>query len=264
MDYRRFAEEHHLEIDIEDRVAIVRLDRPDKRNAVNQALHEGLEQIWRPLGCDPDVGAIVLTGAGQAFCAGGDMLGFYPDDPGPFDMIRGPKNLVREMAACEAPVISAVNGVAAGLGATIALLADIIYMADDARIGDTHVKMGLAAGDGGAVIWPLLVGLHRAKELLMGGELVSGPEAAEMGLINHCVPASELLDRAVAHARRLAHGPPVAIRLTKMTLNQHLRQSINLTLDAGLAVEMLSVETEDAREAGQAFAEKRAPVFRGR
>ena len=264
MDYQEFAEAHHLEIEIEDRVAIVRLNRPEKRNAVNLALHEGLERIWRPLGTDPEVGAIVLTGEGPGFCAGGDMVGFYPDDPGPFDLIRGPRRLVQEMADCEAPVIAAVNGVAAGLGATIALLSDIIYMADDARIGDTHVKMGLVAGDGGAVIWPLLIGLHRAKELLMGGELVQGPEAAAMGLVNHCVPASELLDRAVAHAKRLAAGPPVAIRWTKLALNQHLRQSINLTMDTGLAVELLSVGTEDAREAGKAFAEKREPEFRGR
>ncbi len=264
MDYQEFAEAHDLTIDIEDRVAIVRLNRPEKRNAINFALHEGLEKLWRPLGTDPDVGAIVLTGEGKTFCAGGDMVGFYPSDPGPFDKLRGPKNLVHEMVNCEAPVIAAVNGVAAGLGATIALLSDIIYMADDARIGDTHVKMGLVAGDGGAAIWPLLIGLHRAKELLMGGELVTGVAAAEMGLVNYSVPSADLLDRAVAHARKLAAGPAVAIRWTKMTLNQHLRNSVNLTLDAGLAVEMLSVETDDAREAGAAFVEKREPKFRGR
>lgn len=264
MDYQQFAEHHHLKIEIEDRVAIVRLNRPEKRNAVNFALHEGLERLFRPLGTDPDVGAIVLTGEGPGFCAGGDMLGFYPEDPGPFDLIRGPRQLVMEMVNCEAPVISAVNGVAAGLGATIALLADIIYMAEDARIGDTHVKMGLVAGDGGTVIWPLLIGLHRAKELLMGGELVSGPAAAAMGLVNHCVPAAELLPRAIDHARELAAGPPVAIRWTKMALNQHLRQSMNLALDAGLFLEMLSVDTRDAREASRAFAEKRSPDFRGR
>jgi enoyl-CoA hydratase len=264
LDYQQFAEAHHLKIDIEDRVAIVRLDRPEKRNAVNFALHEGLERIFRPLGTDPDVGAIVLTGEGQGFCAGGDMVGFYPEDPGPFDLMRGPRQLVQEMVNCEAPVLAAVNGVAAGLGATIALLSDIVYMAEDARIGDTHVKMGLVAGDGGIVIWPLLVGLHRAKELLMGGELVSGPAAAEMGLVNHCVPAAELLPRTIAHARRLAEGPPIAIRWTKMALNQHLRHSMNLSMDTGLAAELLSVDTEDAREAGRAFAEKRDPRFRGR
>lgn len=264
LDYQQFAEEHHLLVEIENRVATVRLNRPEKRNAINFALHEGLEKIWRPLGADPDVGAIVLTGEGKGFCAGGDMVGFYPEDPGLFDKLRGPKNLVQEMVNCEAPIISAINGVAAGLGATLALLSDIIYMADDARIGETHVKMGLVAGDGGAAIWPLLVGLHRAKELLMGGELVTGSAAAEMGLVNYSVASADLLARATAHARKLAEGPAVAIRLTKRTLNQHLRHSIQLTLDAGLAAEMLSVETEDAKEAGRAFAEKREPRFRGR
>ena len=181
MDYSEFAEEHHLKVDIEDRVAIVRLNRPEKRNAVNFALHEGLERLWGPLGTDPDVGAIVLTGAGKGFCAGGDMTGFYPSDPSPFDLIRGPRRLVQEMINCEAPLLSAVNGVAAGLGATLALLADIIYMADDAKLGDTHVNMGMVAGDGGAVIWPLLIGPHRAKELLMGGELVTARRLRKWG-----------------------------------------------------------------------------------
>ena len=264
MDYQRFADDHHLSVEIEDRVAVVRLNRPDKRNAVNFALHQGLEDIWRPLGTDPDVGAIVLTGEGKGFCSGGDVLGFYPEDPGPLDQMRGSRWLVQEMINCEAPVIAAVNGVAAGLGATLALLCDVIYMADDARIGDTHVNMGLVAGDGGAVIWPLLVGPHRAKELLMSGRLVPGPQAAEMGLVNHCVPSSELLDRAKAFAAELAAGPPVAVRWTKMAINQQLRQSLNLAMDAGLAVEHLSAHTEDMKEAVAAFSEKRRPKFSGR
>ncbi len=264
MDYQRFGEEHHLKIEIEDRVATVRLDRPEKRNAVDHALHTGLERIWRPLGTDPDVGAIVLCGEGRGFCAGGDVVGFYPEDPGPLEQMRGSRWLVQEMINCEAPVVAAVHGVAAGLGATIALLCDIVYMAEDARIGDTHVNMGLVAGDGGAVIWPLLVGPHRAKELLMGGRLVTGAEAGAMGLVNHAVPPEELLDRATAHARALAHGPQAAIRWTKLVLNQHLRQSLQLTMDMGLAVEHLSVHTEDQSEAVAAFVEKREPKFTGR
>ena len=261
MDYQRFGEEHHLRIEIEDRVATVRLNRPEKRNAVDHALHAGLEKLWRPLGTDPEVGAIVLTGEGKGFCSGGDVVGFYPEDPGPLEQMRGSRWLVQEMINCEAPVIAAVHGVAAGLGATIALLCDIVYMADDARIGDTHVNMGMVAGDGGAVIWPLLVGPHRAKELLMGGKLVGGPEAAAMGLVNHCVPAADLVARATEHARELAHGPQAAIRWTKLALNQQLRQSLNLAMDLGLAVEHLSIHTTDQKEAVAAFVEKRAPRF---
>jgi len=264
VDYAQFGRDHHMQITIEDRIAIVRLNRPDKRNAVNFAMHTGLENLWRPLGTDPDVGAIVITGEGKGFCAGGDVVGFFPEDPGPLDQMRGTRWLVQEMVNCEAPVIAAVHGVAAGLGATIALLSDVIYMADDARIGDTHVNMGLVAGDGGAVIWPLLIGPHRAKELLMAGRLVTGKEAAAMGLVNHSVPGDQVMEAALGYARELASGPQAAIRWTKMTVNKHLRQSLEATLDVGAAVEHLSAKTEDCREAMTAFAEKRKPVFTGR
>ena len=153
---------------------------------------------------------------------------------------------------------------AMGLGATIALLSDVIFMADTARIGDTHVKIGLVAGDGGAVIWPILIGPHRAKELLMSGILVDGVKAGEMGLVNHCVPHEKLLDEAREHALSLANGPQVAIRWTKMAINQTLKQSIHHILDFSAAAEHLSVNTEDMREASLAFREKRTPKFKGR
>ena len=262
MDYSHYAE-HHLAVRIEDRVAIVTLDRPEVHNAVNHAVHQGLEKIFRDLAHDSEVGAIVITGSGKSFCAGGDVKGYGNPDDRPIDQLRGTRYLVQEMIACEAPIIAAVNGTAAGLGATIALLSDVIYMADTARIGDTHVKMGLVAGDGGTVIWPLLIGPHRAKELLMSGKLVTGPEAAEMGLVNHCVPAGELLDEAIAFASSLAHGPIAAIRWTKMAINQGIQHSINTTLNFSVAAEHLTAHTEDMREAVTAFAEKRDPKFSG-
>jgi len=264
LDYSKYGEHHHLAVRIEDRVAIVTLDRPDVHNAVNHAVHVGLESIFRELAVDPDVGAIVITGNGKSFCAGGDVKGYGNPDDRPIDQLRGTRNLVQEMIACEAPIVAAVNGTAAGLGATIALLSDVIYMADTARIGDTHVKMGLVAGDGGTVIWPLLIGPHRAKELLMSGKLVSGPEAAAMGLVNHCVPANDVLEEAVTFARGLAHGPIAAIRWTKMAINQQIQNSINTTLNFSVAAEHLTVHTEDMREAVTAFAEKREPKFTGR
>ena len=264
MDYSKYGEHHHLSVRIEDRVAIITLDRPEVHNAVNHAVHGGLERIFRELAVDPDVGAIVITGNGKSFCAGGDVKGYGNPDDRPIDQLRGTRNLVQEMIACEAPIVAAVNGTAAGLGATIALLSDVIYMADTARIGDTHVKMGLVAGDGGAVIWPLLIGPHRAKELLMSGKLVSGPEAAAMGLVNHCVPANDVLEEAVTFARGLAHGPIAAIRWTKMAINQQIQNSINTTLNFSVAAEHLTVHTEDMREAVTAFTEKRKPKFTGR
>lgn len=264
MDYRRYSEEHHLDVAIDDRVAMVTLNRPDKRNAVNHALHAGLERIFSELGTDPDVGAIVLTGAGSAFCAGGDVKGFDAPDSGLVGMLRITRNLVLQMVNCEAPLVAAVNGPAAGLGATLALLCDVIFMGENARIGDTHVKMGLVAGDGGAVIWPLLVGPHRAKEYLMSGRLLSGREAAAIGLVNHAVPDDRVLPEALAYARSLAEGPQAAIRWTKLAINQVLWQNLNLVLGLGAATEHLTAGTEDQREAVAAWVEKRKPKFTGR
>jgi enoyl-CoA hydratase/carnithine racemase len=157
-----------------------------------------------------------------------------------------------------------VNGVAAGLGATIALLCDVIFMADSARIGDTHVNMGLVAGDGGAVIWPLLVGPHRAKEFLMAGKMATAQDAAAMGLVNHIVAPDRLLDEALAYARELAARPKPAVRWTKMLINQAVQQNMNLMLSLGYATEQLSSHTEDQKEAVAAFFEKRKPKFTGR
>ncbi len=261
-DYASLAE-RHVAVDIDQRIAVVTLDRPDKRNAVNHAMHTALEEAFRGLSRDPAVSAIVLTGAGVAFCAGGDVSGFYPDDPGPLSTIRT-RSLAEAMVACEAPVIAAVNGVAAGLGATIALLCDVIYMAEDARIGDTHVNVGLVAGDGGAVIWPLLVGPHRAKEYLMSGKLLSAGEAERIGLINHVAAAAELMNEATAYARLLSEKAAPAVRWTKMLINQALQQSLSLALPLGLATEQLCGHSEDQKEAAAAFFEKRKPRFSGK
>jgi len=259
----RYADKH-LKIDIKDRVAVITLSRPDVHNAVNYDMHVGLEHIFREIGIDPDVGAIVITGEGKSFCAGGDVKGFGNPDPRPIDQLRGTRYLVQEMVNCEAPIISAVNGTAAGLGATIALLSDVIYMADTAKIGDTHVRMGLVCGDGGAVIWPLLIGPHRAKELMMAGRLVNGTEAARMGLVNQCLPHAELMAHTMAYAKEVANLPIAAVRWTKMAINQMLKQQVNLALDFGVAAEHLCVGTEDMKEAMSAFAQKRAPKFTGK
>jgi enoyl-CoA hydratase len=263
VDYERYHKENHLKIEIADRIAVVTMDRPDKRNAVDHWMHLGLEHALTELGYDPSVGAIVLTGAGSAFCAGGDLVNFYPEGHGPLQSFRN-RDLCWAMARCEAPLIAAVNGTAAGLGATIALMCDVIYMADTARIGDTHPAVGLTAGDGGQAIWPLLVGPHRAKEYLMAGELIPASEADRIGLVNHVVPAAELMPRALAYARKLADGAACAIRWSKLAINKLILQQLNLTLELGLATEFMCTQTEDNREAAAAFREKRKPVFKGR
>lgn len=264
MDYSKYAE-NHLDVVIKDRIALVTMNRPERRNAVDGPLHDGLEMIFRDLGTDPDVGAIVLTGAGTAFCAGGDFSPGSAGASGPstFNILRGAKFLIQGFANCEAPLIAAVNGPAAGLGASVALMCDVIYMADTAWIGDTHVNLGLVAGDGGAVIWPLLIGPNRAKEYLMSGKRVSAEEAERIGLVNHVVPADKLLEEAIGFAKTLAAGPAAAVRWTKMAINRHVWQSINLVLEMSLSTEGLSTHTLDHKEAVQAFQEKRDPKFTG-
>jgi enoyl-CoA hydratase len=151
-----------------------------------------------------------------------------------------------------------------GLGATLALFCDVIIASENAKFGDPHVTVGLVAGDGGAVIWPMLCGLARAKEYLMTGDLLTATEAERIGLINHVVPQDEVMSKAMQLAQRLANGPSKAIRWTKLACNKRLRDEVNLVLDASLAVESLSMLTEDHSEATRAFTEKRAPRYKGR
>jgi enoyl-CoA hydratase len=173
------------------------------------------------------------------------------------------KQLVMSLLDCEKPVIAKLNGHATGLGATIALLCDVIFAADTAKIGDPHVSVGLVAGDGGALIWPQLIGYTRAREYLLTGDLMTAAEAERLGLVNRVV-ASEELDAAVEQlANRLASGATKAIRWTKMTINMPLRQMAESMMNASLAYEALSNLTRDHQEAVTALREKRTPVFVG-
>lgn len=249
-----------------DGVAVCTMNRPDALNAINHEGHAELEALFAQLQRDDAVKAIVLTGAGRAFSAGGDVKGFgdFTDSRpgGIFD--SGARQLAGNLVAIEKPVIAAVNGVAVGLGATIALLCDIVFMADTARIGDPHVKVGLVPGDGGAVIWPLLVGPARAKEYLMTGDLLDAKEAERIGLVNHVVPADKVLEEAVAFATRVARGPALAIRYAKISVQRTVQQAMLNQLDLGLALEAISGRTHDHDEAVRAFAEKREPKYEGR
>lgn len=268
VDYARYQT---IIVEKANKVVTITLNRPERLNAVNDVLHKELETLFGEINDDDEIGAIILTGAGRAFCAGGDMkaVADQPEPSGdsfraPVTFSRGPRRLIMNMLEIEAPIVVAMNGDAIGLGATLALFGDVIIASENARIGDTHVRMGLVAGDGGAVIWPLLVGVHRAKEYLMTGDLIPAPEAERIGLVNHVVPADDLMPEARALAERLANGPTWAIRWTKASVNKLLRERANLILDTSLAYEALTTGTEDMREAGRAFLEKRTPEFRGR
>ena len=264
MDYPGYE---HLLIERRGALLQVALNAPDKLNAIDFAMESELLRLFQDLRRDRSTAVVVMTGSGRAFSAGGDLqhnlrlLGDLPMIRQEFDLAR---RFVNTLLDVEQPIIARLNGDAIGLGATLALLCDLTVMADTARIGDPHVRVGLVAGDGGAVAWPLLVGYARAKRYLLGGELIGATEAERIGLVNFCVPAAELDIMVERWAGRWSNGPRDAVRWTKATLNLGLKAQAAQVLDAGLAYEMNSLQSPDHREAIEAFLAKRAPQFGGR
>jgi len=254
-----------IRIEKQDGLAILTLNRPERLNAVNGAMHSELMQIFLDVQADSEVRAAVLTGAGRAFCAGGDFGGgANMRSKSGLSMMQEARRIVDNLLDCEKPIVCAVNGAAAGLGATIALLCDVVVASRNARIGDPHVKMGITAGDGGAVIWPLLVGVNKAKYMLMTGDLVTADEAMAMGLLNKVVDEGEALTEATAIARRLANGAPFAVQSSKVAVNKFIKAVSNLVLPLSLSLEEASMTKSDHVEAVKAFQEKREPKFTGR
>lgn len=241
-------------------------NRPESLNAIEGIAHRELARFFTELAADPLTDVVILSGVGRAFSAGGDLdyIQQMADEPRKFlDDMADVKRLVFGMLDCPQPIIAKLNGPAVGLGATIALLCDVIFAAPAVKIGDPHVKVGFAAGDGGAFIWPHLVGHARAKEYLMTGRLLSSEEAERIGLINHVVPAADL-DRVVEEfAQELLHGARRAIQWTKLSVNIGLKQLALSLLDTSLAYEALSNVTADHREAVRALRDKRTPRFTG-
>jgi enoyl-CoA hydratase len=249
------------------RLLVVTFNRPDALNAVNLELHDELPEALAFAGQDQGSDVILLTGAGKAFSAGGDIghMEHNAANPHLFDHeARQAKRMVFALLDIEKPVVCRMNGHAVGLGATIALLCDVIFAAEGAKIGDPHVGIGLVAGDGGAVIWAQRIGLTRAMEYLLTGELLSAQKAAEIGLINHCVPASELDAAVDSFCQRLLDGAPNAIRWTKALTNMELKRIAGAVMEAGIAYEAVSVRSADHREGIAALKEKRKPNFTGR
>lgn len=246
-------------------VLTVALNRPQAMNAINAGLHTELSTVFADIAADRDVHAVVLTGEGQGFCGGGDLAWFRDIDRESLDrLFVEARRIIVDLLELPQPIVAAVNGHAAGLGATLALFCDLVIVADTARIADPHVRVGVAAGDGGAVIWPLLVGPARAKQYLMTGDALAAAEAERIGLVNQVVPAAQTLARAQAAARRFADGPRRAIEATKASVNKLLREAVNLVLDTSLALEKANFGDADHREAIAAFAERREPRFVGR
>ena len=260
-DYSKYE---HILFDIKDGVALLTINRPDVYNATNFKLHNELSKVWLDLGSDDDVRVVVITGAGTAFSAGGDF-DLIQESIGNAKVIAGTmeeaRDIVHNMINLDKPVISAINGVAVGAGLAVALLADISIASDKARFTDGHVRLGVAAGDHAAVIWPMLIGMAKAKYYLMTCEFLDGTEAERIGLVSQVVPHDELMDKAMDVARRLAVGSQQALRYTKRSLNQWLRQAEHTAFDYSLSLEMLGFFGEDVQEGLDSVRERRDPKF---
>jgi enoyl-CoA hydratase len=258
------ASYQHLDLERKPNgVLLITLNRPEVLNAAHEQMHSELATVWTDVSRDEQTKVAVVTGAGRAFSAGGDLamverqIGDYARVTG---MLTEMSDLVYNMANCEKPIVSAINGVAVGAGLVVALLADISICAADARLGDGHVRLGVAAGDHAAIIWPLLCGLARSKYYLLTGEMVSGEEAERIGLVSKALPREEVLAEALRVADQLAAGPQLAIRLTKRALNGWIRNAGPI-FDQSAAYEMLTFMGSDVREGLASLREKRAPRF---
>ena len=260
----RYAAYQRLKFDRpHPRVLRITMSNPGKLNATDQQMHGELGRIWRDLDADPDLSAAILTGEGRHFSAGGDFAmieRMIEDFPTRAANWKEARDLVYNIINCGKPIVSAMRGVAVGAGLVAGLLADVSIAAKDARIIDGHTRLGVAAGDHAAIIWPLLCGMAKAKYYLLTCEPLSGAEAERIGLVSLAVEDAELDARAVAVATRLAEGAPHAIRWTKYALNNWLRLA-GPSFDASLALEFLGFGSPDVKEGLAAHLEKRRPNF---
>ena len=257
--YERY--EHLLFEHREHGVLLITINRPDRMNATDRTLHRELSEVWLDVAADPDTRVAVVTGAGRAFSAGGD-LDMIEDQINNYEVVavllKEAGDIVYNIVNCDKPVISAINGVAVGAGLAVALMADISIIAEDARFTDGHLRLGVSAGDHAAIIWPLLCGLAKAKYYLLTSDFIDGREAERIGLVSKAVPGPEVLDTALEVARKLATGPQLPVRWTKRALNHWVRQAAPI-FEASLGYEMLNFFGPDVSEGARAIKEKRSP-----
>ena len=261
MDYSVYQ---HLLIEKKDGIALLTINRPESLNSTNFRLHYELSRVWLDLAADDEVRVAVITGAGRAFSAGGDFE-VVEKSMGNLEVVaqtmKEARDIVHNMINCDKPIISAINGVAVGAGLAVALLADISIASENARFIDGHTRLGVAAGDHAAVIWPLLVGMAKAKYYLLTCDPLDAKEAERIGLVSMVVPPDQLMPKALEVARKLATGAQQAIRWTKHSLNQWLRAAAHTSFDYSLALEMLGFFGPDVREGLSAVQERRPAAF---
>jgi enoyl-CoA hydratase len=259
-----FADYQQLRFDRrDDGVLLITMDRPEKYNATDEQMHGELARVWADVSRDPETRVAVITGAGKAFSAGGDLAmvkRLAGDHDRVAHMLSEMSDMVYNMINCEKPIISAINGVAVGAGTVVGLMADISICALDARIGDGHVKLGVAAGDHAAILWPLLAGMAKSRYYLLTGEMLTGEEAERLGMVSKAVPREQVLEEALRVAAGMATGSQPAIRWTKRALNNWLKMAGPI-FDQSAAYEMLCFLGPDVVEGAAALEEKRSPRF---
>jgi enoyl-CoA hydratase len=256
-----------IRLEREGDVLVVTIDNPrSDLNTVDAGLHADLATLFRDLKREAAARAVLLTGSKKAFSAGGDFSWFPTlDTVEKLDHLRlDARQLVWDLLDVEVPIVCALNGPAVGLGASVALLCDVVVMADTATIVDPHVRVGIVAGDGGTAIWPLLVGPAKAKQYLLTGDPVSAVEAERLGLVAEVVPADALAERGRWWAGRLAASAPLAVRYTKIAVNAQIKRALIDSFDLATALELTTFLSEDHKEALAALREKRPPRFHGR
>jgi enoyl-CoA hydratase len=247
----------------DDGVTLITINRPESYNAANDRLHHELGQVWLDVASDSETRVAVVTGAGKAFSAGGDLdmvAGQVRDFQKIARVNKEAADIVHNMINCDKPIISAINGVAVGAGLAVAIMADISIAANDARLTDGHVKIGVAAGDHAPIAWPLLCGMAKAKYYLLTSEFITGQEAERIGLVSKAVPRDDVVSSALEVAGQLGRGPQHAIRWTKRSMNHWYRQAAPI-FEAALAHEMLNFFDDDVVEGIDAVRSKRQPNF---
>ncbi|MEM7157291.1 MAG: enoyl-CoA hydratase-related protein [Myxococcota bacterium] len=261
-----------LRYERDDQLAIITLDRPDARNAYSEAMVESLVRAFDAAEADAEVRCIVLTGAGRSFHAGGDLKRMR-DGSGMFEggpvalrrqYIEGIQRVPRRLAACDKPIVAAINGAAIGAGLDLACMCDVRVAAKEAKLGSTFVKVGLVPGDGGAYFLARTIGFSRALEMVLTGRIVLADEALSMGLVHAAVEREAVLDEAKSRARMIAANAPLAVQLTKRAAYRSWDLDIDTALELAASFQGMVQNTEDHKEAVDAILGKRAPRFNGR
>ncbi|MGF1599552.1 MAG: enoyl-CoA hydratase/isomerase family protein [Acidimicrobiales bacterium] len=248
----------------DDGVVTVTMNRPEKKNAANGAMWDELRTTWSDIALDPTVRCVVMTGAGDAFCSGADLGGQSGVERHQLQSMNMIHQTIHSLYSIMVPIIAKVNGVAAGAGMNMALACDLIVAGDEARFSEIFVRRGLTVDFGGTWILPRLIGLHKAKELALFGDVISAAEAERFGFVNRVVPQAELDAFVDDWSARLAAGPPLAMSMTKRLLTLNATADFATALEAEGMAQTVNFATEDTREAVKAFLDKRQPMFYGR